>query len=144
MVHTRNIVYIVAHCQHIHLCSLSLFLSSCHSLHQRYGIDLSTRYLLFLCRCPVSPLILSPYMAFRVVTESVHVFVYHLFVFLLLISFPSFCLHDMSHFTLGFSVSLSLAIITQAASQADPGCESGTWVALVNAEVIHEQMQRNR
>ncbi len=46
----------------------------------------------------------------------------------------------MSHFTLGFSVSLSLAIITQAASHADPDYESGTWVTLVNAEVIHEQM----
>lgn len=130
-------MYIVAHCQHIYLCSFSLPVTL---FIRGTGIDLSSSYLSFLRRCPVFPLILSLYTAFRVVAESVHVFVYHLSVSLLLISFPSFCLHDMSHFTLGFSVSLSLAIITQAASQADPECESGTWVALVNAEVIHEQM----
>jgi len=44
----------------------------------------------------------------------------------------------MSHFTPG--VSLSLAIIKQATGRADPECETGTWVTLVNAEVIHEQM----
>lgn len=119
-----HIYYIVVCC--VHCCTLPAYtpmLSLSVTLFIRgTGIDLCTSY-----RCPVSPLILSPYTAFRVVAESVHVFVYHLSVFLLLISFPSFCLHDMSHFTLGFSVSLSLAIITQAASQADPECESGTW-----------------
>lgn len=84
------------------------------------GIDPSTRHLSFLSRCRVSPLILSPCMAFRLVAESVHVLVYHLSVSLLLSAFPSFCLHDMSHFTHGFSVSLSLAIITQACENVRP------------------------
>lgn len=136
----RHALYYCVHCNTLLVYTYVLILSLPVTLFIRgTGIDLSTSFLSFLSS-RVSPLILSHCMAFRVVAESVHVLVYHLSVSLLLISFPSFCLHDLSHFTHGFSVSLSLAIITQAAGRAGPECEIGTWVALVNTEVIHEQM----